>query len=35
PKAAFLVVPGSGTPPTSGVVQVWEDMLGRPILLRR
>jgi hypothetical protein len=35
PKAAFLVVPGSGTPPTSGVVQVWEDSLGRPILLRR
>jgi Tol biopolymer transport system component len=35
PKAAFLVVPGSGTPPTSGVIQVWEDSLGRPILLRR
>lgn len=35
PKAAFQVVPGSGTPPTSGVVQVWEDTLGRPILLRR
>ena len=35
PKAAFLVVPGSGTPPTSGLVQVWTDELGKPILLRR
>jgi hypothetical protein len=35
PRAVFLVVAGSGTPPTSGVVQVWEDTLGRPILLRR
>lgn len=35
PKAAFLVVTGSGTPPTSGLVQVWADTLGRPILLRR
>jgi len=35
PKAAFLVVTGSGTPPTIDLVQVWADALGRPILLRR
>ncbi len=35
PKAPFLVVEGTGTPPTIDLVQVWADALGRPILLRR
>jgi len=35
PRAPFLVVAGSGTPPVSGVIQVFADSLGVPIILRR
>ncbi len=35
PRAPFLVVAGSGTPPVSGVIQVFADALGAPIILRR
>ena len=34
-KAPFRVVVGTGEPPVSGLVQVFLDALGRPIILRR
>jgi len=33
--ARFLVVAGTAAPPISGLVQVFADTLGRPIILRR
>jgi hypothetical protein len=33
--ARFLVVAGTAAPPVSGLLQVFADTLGRPIILRR
>ena len=33
--AAFLVVPGTAAPPVSGLIQVFRNALGQPIILRR
>lgn len=33
--APFLVVDGTAVPPVSGLIQVFRDALGRPIILRR
>jgi hypothetical protein len=33
--ARFLVVKGTVAPPISGLVQVFADEMGRPIILRR
>ena len=33
--APFLVVAGTGVPPVSGLIQVFRDSLGQPIILRR
>lgn len=33
--ARFLVVDGTAVPPVSGLIQVFLDVLGRPIILRR
>jgi Tol biopolymer transport system component len=33
--APFLVVAGTAAPPVSGLIQVFEDSLGQPIILRR
>ncbi len=33
--AAFLVVAGTAAPPVSGLIQVFRDSLGQPIILRR
>ncbi len=33
--APFLVLPGTAAPPVSGLIQVFRDSLGQPIILRR
>jgi len=34
-SAPFLVLPGTAAPPVSGLIQVFRDSLGQPIILRR
>jgi hypothetical protein len=33
--ARFLVLPWTAAPPVSGLIQVFRDSLGQPIILRR